>query len=157
MERMPDRLSIHAPVLVNTIGHCAGAIVFGILLYLLLLDWKRATGERSPLPSVAAGLALLWNLGSLIGMATSPHGDPVADAIVAGSFSVLSLLPAVLLHISLRSRHKALWVTGYVVSFAAVVLHIGDLVTGAPRFHYAAILLVTIGFAVLTVVSVIHE
>ncbi|HTA45439.1 MAG TPA: histidine kinase [Bryobacteraceae bacterium] len=154
---MPDRLSIHAPVLVNTIGHCAGAIIFGILLYLLLLDWKRATGERSPLPSVAAGLALLWNLGSLIGMATSPHGDPVADAIVAGSFSVLSLLPAVLLHISLRSRHKALWTCGYVVSFAAVVLHIGDLVTGAPRFHYAAILLVTIGFAVLTVVSVIHE
>ena len=28
---MPDRLSIHAPVLVNTIGHCAGAIVFGNL------------------------------------------------------------------------------------------------------------------------------
>ncbi len=73
---MPDRLSIHAPVLVNTIGHCAGVIVFGILLYLLLLDWRRATGERSVLPGFAAGLALLWNLGSLIGMATSPQGDP---------------------------------------------------------------------------------
>jgi two-component system LytT family sensor kinase len=157
VDRMPDRLSIHAPVLVNTIGHCAGAIIFGILLYLLLLDWRRATGERSLLPGVAAGLALLWNLGSLIGMATSPRGDPVADTIVAASFSVLSLLPAVLLHISLRSRHKALWTCGYVVSLAAVALHIGDLVTGAPRFHYAAILLVTIGFAVLTVVSVIHE
>lgn len=154
---MPDRLSIHAPVLVNTIGHCAGAIVFGILLYLLLLDWRRATGERSALPSIAAGLALLWNLGSLIGMATSPDGDPIADAIVAGSFSVLSLLPAVLLHISLRSRHSALWMTGYAVSFAAVALHIGDLVTSAPRFHYAAILLVTIGFGVLTTICVARE
>lgn len=154
---MPDRLSIHAPVLVNTIGHCAGAIVFGILLYLLLLDWRRATGERSALPSIAAGLALLWNLGSLIGMATSPEGDPIADVIVAGSFSVLSLLPAVLLHISLRSRHSALWVTGYAVSFAAVALHIGDLVTSAPRFHYAAILLVTIGFGVLTTICVARE
>ena len=154
---MPDRLSIHAPVLVNTIGHCAGAIIFGILLHLFLLDWRRATGERSALPVIAAGLGLLWNLGSLIGMATAPQGDPLADGIVAGSFSVLSLLPAVLLHISLRSRHRALWMTGYAVSFAAVLLHIGDVVTNAPRFHYAAILLVTIGFGVLTTISVAQE
>src|SRR5580700_5382171 len=154
---MPDRLSIHAPVLVNTIGHCAGAIIFGILLHLFLLDWRRATGEKSALPSIAAGLGLLWNLGSLIGMATAPAGDPVADIIVAGSFSVLSLLPAVLLHISLRSRHRALWVAGYAVSFAAVILHIGDAVTSAPRFHYAALLLVTIGFGVLTTISVVRE
>src|SRR6202046_3951036 len=156
---MPDRLSIHAPVLVNTIGHCAGAIIFGILLYLLLLDWRRATGERSVLPGFAAGLALLWNLGSLlcIGRAQTPQGEPVADAIVAASFSVLSLLPAVLLHISLRSRHRALWMTGYAVSFVAVLLHIGDVITTAPRFHYAALLLVTIGFGVLTTISVVQE
>src|ERR1700733_6459926 len=72
---MPDRLSIHAPVMVNTIGHCAGAIIFGILLHLFLLDWRRATGERSLLPSIAAGLGLLWNLGSLIGMGTAPGGE----------------------------------------------------------------------------------
>ena len=98
---MPDRLSLHAPVLVNTIGHCAGAIAFGILLYLLILDWRRATGERSLLPSIAAGLAFLWNVGSLIGMATAPWRSR-SRQIIAGSFSVLSLLPAVLLHISLR-------------------------------------------------------
>jgi two-component system, LytTR family, sensor kinase len=154
---MPDRLSIHAPVLVNTIGHCAGAVIFGILLHLFLLDWRRATSERSALPVIAAGLGLLWNLGSLIGMATAPQGDPIADAIVAGSFSVLSLLPAVLLHISLRSRHPALWVTGYAISFVAVLLHIGDLITTAPRFHYAAILLVTVGFGALTTISVVQE
>jgi two-component system LytT family sensor kinase len=142
---------------VNTIGHCAGAIIFGILLHLFLLDWRRATGERSTLPVIAAALGLLWNLGSLIGMATAPQGDPIADAIVAGSFSVLSLLPAVLLHISLRSRHRALWMTGYAVSVAAVLLHIGDLITTAPRFHYAAILLVTIGFGALTTISVVQE
>src|SRR4051812_12047676 len=154
---MPDRLSLHAPILVNTIGHCAGAIAFGILLYLLLLDWRRATAEKSLLPSIAAGLAFLWNIGSLIGMATAPAGDPIADMIIAASFSVLSLLPAVLLHISLRSRPCFLWVTGYVVSVIAVVLHVGDLITTAPRFHYAAILLVTIGFGVLTLASVLQE
>ena len=154
---MPDRLSLHAPLLVNAIGHCAGALAFGILLYLLLLDWRRATGDRSLLPAVAAGLALLWNIGSLIGMATPPTGDRIADVIVAASFSVLSLLPAVLLHISLRSRPSILWISGYAVSAVAVALHIGDLVTGAPRFHYAAILLITIGFASLTALSVLQE
>jgi hypothetical protein len=154
---MPDRISLHAPILVNTVGHCAGAIAFGILLYLLLLDWRGATNERSLLPAVAAGLAFLWNLGSLIGMATAPTGDPVGDVIIALSFSVLSLLPAVLLHISLRTRPRFLWIAGYSVSAFAVVLHIGDLVTAAPRFHYAAILLVTIGFAVLTTVSIVQE
>jgi len=154
---VPDRLSIHAPVLVNTIGHCAGVIIFGILLHLFLLDWRRARGERSALPLIASTLGLLWNLGSLIGMATSPQGDPIADAIVAGSFSVLSLLPAVLLHISLRSRHAGLWMAGYAISGCAVLLHIGDLITGAPRFHYAGILLVTIGFGLLTVISVVLE
>lgn len=157
MDGMPDRLSIHAPLLVNTIGHCAGAIVFGILLHLFLLDWRRANVEKSVLPGIAAGLGLLWNVGSLIGMATAPDGGPIADTIVAGSFSVLSLLPAVLLHISLRSRHSALWLAGYAVSFAAVLLHIGDLITTAPRFHYAAILLVTVGFGVLTTISVAQE
>jgi two-component system LytT family sensor kinase len=158
VSRMPDRLSLHAPVLVNTIGHCAGAIAFGLLLYLFLLDWRRATtGERSLLPSIAAGLAFLWNMGSLIGMATAPSGDPIADVIIAGSFSVLSLLPAVLLHISLQSRPRFLWITGYAIGAVAVVLHVGDLITTAPRFHYAAILLVTIGFAVLTAVSVAQE
>lgn len=154
---MPDRLSLHAPLLVNTIGHCAGALAFGILLYLLLLDWRRAVSDRSLLPVIAAGLAFLWNVGSLIGMATAPTGDRIADIIVAVSFSVLSLLPAVLLHISLRSRSRFLWIGGYAVSAGAVALHIGDLVTGAPRFHYAAILLITIGFASLTAASVLQE
>src|SRR5215469_15595742 len=154
---MPDRLSLHAPILVNTIGHCAGAIAFGILLYLFLIDWRRAMVERSLLPSIAAGLAFLWNLGSLIGMGAAPTQDPLADIIVAISFSVLSVLPAVLLHISLRSRNPPLWITGYVVSGVAVVLHIVDLITGASRFHYAAILLVTIGFAGLTATTVARE
>jgi hypothetical protein len=66
---MPDRLSLHAPVLVNTIGHCAGAMIFGTLFYLFIfiLEWRRDPRKRSPLPCVAAALALLWNAGSLIG------------------------------------------------------------------------------------------
>jgi two-component system LytT family sensor kinase len=154
---MPDRLSIHEPVLVNTIGHCAGAIIFGILLYLFVVNWRHAREERTSLPAVAAALAMLWNIGSLIAIATGPNSGIIADVIVAGSFSVLSVLPAVLLHISLEADRPALWISGYFLSAIAVTLHISDLLTQAPRFHYAALLLVTLGFGGLTIISVILE
>jgi len=154
---MPDWLSIHEPVLVNTIGHSAGTVLFSILLYLFLLNWRRAGEERSILPALAAALAMLWNVGSLVALASGPASGTAADLIVAASFSALSLLPAVLLHIHLESRHRAMWVSGYIVSGIAVVLHIADLLTEAPRFHYAALLLVTLGFAGLTALSVFLE
>src|SRR5580700_4077435 len=135
---MPDWLSIHEPVLVNTIGHCAG-------------------DERSGLPVVAAALAMLWNLGSLVALATGPRGSQIAGAIVALSFSVLSLLPAVLLHISLQSRRRALWIAGYVVSGAAVALHLADWLSHQSGLHYAALVVVTVGFSALTMLSVILE
>jgi two-component system LytT family sensor kinase len=154
---MPDWLSIHEPVLVNTIGHCAGAVIFGMLLYFFLVNWRRAREERNRKPAVAAALAFLWNIGSLIALASRPGGGMATDIIVAASFSVLSLLPAVLLHIFLESRHRALWISGYFVSLTAVALHISDLVTRAARFHYAALVVVTLGFAALTVISVFQE
>ena len=153
---MPDRLSIHAPTLVNTIGHAAGAIIFGILLYLLFNDWRRNPSGKPVLPTVAAALALLWNLGSMVGLATDPQSGFFADLIIASSFSVLSFLPAVLLHIS-AGESKLLVVSGYVASTGAAVLHFVDLFTGAARYHYAAILLITIGFGVLTSVVLIRE
>jgi len=154
---MPDRISIHEPVLVNTIGHSAGAVIFGILLYFLFVNWQRTREKRGMLPIAATILALLWNVGSLVGLATGPAAGTIADVIVAASFSFLSLLPAVLLHISLESRHRALWVSGYGLSLIAVALHVGDEITGTARFHYAALLLVMLGFVGLTTISVLLE
>src|SRR5579863_4387472 len=154
---MPDWLSIHEPVLVNTIGHCAGAVLFGMLLYFFLANWRRDREERAKLPALAAALAFLWNIGSLVALGTGPQAGPATDVIVAASFSVLSLLPAVLLHISLGSEHRPLWVSGYVLSGAAIALHAADLVTLSTRLHFTALLLVTVGFAVLTAISVFME
>jgi len=154
---MPDWLSIHEPVLVNTIGHSAGAVIFGMLLYFFLVNRRRAGEERANLPVVAAALAMLWNLGSLVALAAGPRASQIAGAIVALSFSVLSLLPAVLLHISLQSRRRALWIAGYVLSGAAVALHLADWLSHLNGLHYAALLVVTIGFATLTILSVVLE
>jgi two-component system, LytTR family, sensor kinase len=154
---MPDWISIHEPVLVNTIGHCSGAVIFGILFYLFVVNWRRAREERSRLPALAAALAMLWNLGSLIALATRASSGISAVVIVAISFSALSVLPAVLLHISLAPQHRELWTGGYVLSSAAVALHLTDLVTGASGFHYAALLLLTFGFCGLTAIAVVSE
>ena len=154
---MPDWLSIHEPILVNTIGHCGGAVIFGMLLYFFLANWRRGPEERAWLPVLAAALAFLWNIGSLIALGTGPRGGAASDIIVAASFSVLSLLPAVLLHISLDSQHRAIWISGYVLSSGAIILHIADLVTRRPSLHFDALLVVTIGFAALTAISVLVE
>jgi two-component system, LytTR family, sensor kinase len=154
---MPDWLSIHKPILINTIGHGAGAVIFGMLLYLFAVNRRRAQQERSWLPLAAAALAMLWNLGSLVGLATSPAGNAAADIVVAASFSVLSVLPAVLLDISLQGHYRILSAGGYVLSAAAVALHITDLLTQAPVWHFAALRLVTFGFAFLSIILVFLE
>ncbi len=159
---MPDWLSIHEPVLVNTIGHCAGAVLFGMLLYFFLLNWRHSHEEPTKLPALAAALAFLWNIGSLVALGVGRQAGTAADVLVAASFSVLSLLPAVLLHISLVSspggpRYRPLWLSGYIVSSAAIALHVADLITGMPGLHFAALLVVTIGFAMLTAISVALE
>jgi len=154
---MPDRLSIHEPVLVNTIGHAAGAVLFGYLLYLFLVNRRQARKERSGLPALAAALALVWNIGSMVALATDPGSGIFASAIVGGGFAALSLLPAVLLRIHIESRWRWLWVSGYALSATAIALHVMDLFTGAAQFHFAALLLVTLGFAGLTALSFLLE
>jgi len=57
---------------VNTIGHCAGAVIFGMLLYFFLVNRRRAGDARSSLRTMAAVLAMLWNLGSLVALAAGP-------------------------------------------------------------------------------------
>jgi len=153
---MPDRL-IHGPVLVNTIGHCAGVLIFGILFYLFVVSWRRTREDRSSLPALAAALAMLWNAGSLIALARGDGADGATDIITTVSFSALSLLPAVLLQISLGAFRRALWITGYLLSVVSILLHVADLLTGSARYHYAALLFVTIGFGALTIISVIAD
>ncbi len=53
------------PILINTIGHTAGILLFGFIIVLLIRD-RRAHGIRQTKLSIsAAGLALAWNVGSI--------------------------------------------------------------------------------------------
>ena len=53
-------------LLVNTLGHSAGVLIFGIFLYLLIQDRAARRLRGSVKSMVAAALALVWNLASLM-------------------------------------------------------------------------------------------
>jgi two-component system LytT family sensor kinase len=145
--------NIHEPQLVNTIGHSAGAVVFGIFLFLLIRD-RAAVNFRDRWQSLtAAALAFLWNIGSLAVLATYATGSNWTPLLVAFSFSVLSFLPAVLLHISLGNSLRPVSATGYLLSLTATGLHFWELSDASPKYHQIALSLITIGFSILTVIA----
>jgi hypothetical protein len=152
---MTEPLGIHTPLLVNTLGHTAGILIFGGFLYLFLRSRRDGRDRGFWLSALAASLALLWNLGSLFVLATLETGSPQAGIVVSLSFSVLSLLPAVLLQISLEGRFRPVWLGGYGLGILAAFLHFREPLQAAERDHELAIRLITIGFGVLTLLSVL--
>src|ERR1700680_485472 len=58
--------NIHEPQFVNILGHAAGTIIFGIFVYLLLLDRAENRLRGCWLSVADARLACLWNVGSLV-------------------------------------------------------------------------------------------
>ena len=141
---MPD---IHEPLLVNIVGHTAGAVIFGLFLILFLKD-RAGSGflRGSWLSFAAAALAFLWDAISLTALSVS-QSNTRATA-VALSFAALSLLPAVLLHLSLEGRLHWIVTAGYGLSAAAVVLHL-------VQMKEIALVLIPVGFGVLTSAAVI--
>jgi two-component system, LytTR family, sensor kinase len=137
------------PLLINTVGHSIGLLLFAVLVALLLLDGRRNGIKKTGLSLTAASLALLWNLGSLLVLASAANSDKTLEALVTFSFSVLSVLPAVLLNVVLEGRQKAIVISGYALSGTAVALHLCELNLASFRFREWALQVVSFGFAAL--------
>ena len=149
----------HEPLLVNIIGHSVGTLLFGIFLFLVLQDRAGARLRGSWLSVTAAGLACLWNAGSLL-VLTVLRASLLADLVTAVSFSALSLLPAVLLHLAVKGRFRPILATGYALSAVTVAMHFRELFRSGPGYHQTALLLITVGFIILTgaaVVALLHS
>jgi uncharacterized membrane protein len=150
---------VNESLLVNTLGHSAGVLIFGIFLVLLLRD-RAARRLRGGVKSIlAAVLALVWNLASLIVLgASSPDALPIRITIAIG-FSVLSLLPAVLFDLCLERRYRPLVQTlvrsGYALSALATALHIAELFRANASYHRWALTSITIGFGILTLIAAV--
>jgi hypothetical protein len=74
----------------------------------------------------------------------SATGGSQSDYLIVFSFSALSLLPAVLLDLSLSRVLKPLVRLGYSLSGVAVVMHLASLVLGRD-FRQSALVLITVG------------
>jgi len=146
---------VNESLLVNTLGHSAGVLIFGIFLVLLLQD-RAARRLRGGVKSIlAAVLALAWNVASLIVL-----GDPSADSLfiritIAIGFSVLSLLPAVLFDLCLERRYRSLVRGGYALSALATALHTAELFRANASYHRWALTSITIGFGILTLIAAV--
>jgi len=127
--------SLRDPVLINAIGHTAGALLFGLILELLIRDRQTRGVRPVRLSILAAALAHTWNVGSLIALAFPNPRSILIGIVMTISFSVLSLLPAVLLQVALRGRQSLITIAGYVVSTAAVVLHVSELFSPSVSGH----------------------
>lgn len=100
---------------------------------------------------VAAMLALAWNIGSLIALAMPERDALLMEILVTVNFSVLSLLPAVLLQVTLQGQQRSIVAVGYIVSGCAIGLHFVEPFYGSMRLHQAGLFSVVIGFGVLTI------
>jgi two-component system LytT family sensor kinase len=149
---------VNESLLVNTLGHSAGVLIFGIFLYLLIEDRASRRLRGSTKSMLAAALALAWNLASLLVLGASSATGAFTDATVAIGFSVLSLLPAVLFDLCLEDRHRALVRFGYALGAVAIGLHVAELfspgsLSEAAPFHRWGLALITIGFGALTALA----
>jgi two-component system LytT family sensor kinase len=146
--------NLHEPIVVNIIGHTTGAIIFGIFLFLFLRDRSGSAGRGSWLSAEAAGLAFLWNAGSLMVLLAIHNASPASSFLIAITFCCLSLLPPVLLQLSLEGQMPVLVAVGYSLALIAVAMHCAAAITGKEAYGSNAFLLITVGFVVLTAVSV---
>src|ERR1035437_8150723 len=147
-------IGIHPALLINILGHASGALIFAIFLCLLFSGrgWSGVRGRY--LSGLAAALSLVWNLGSLIALVWLGLPAGVLGLVVAISFSALSLLPAVLLQLSLGDSQPAVVVCGYVLSAIAVGMHFREIAGNGAALHQVALLLITVGFLALTAIAV---
>ena len=139
----------HEPLIVNAIGHLAGAIMFGIFLVLVLRGGAGRRARENWLSVSSAGLAWTWNAVSFMSIVLTPGA--ARWAMEAVSFSSLSLLPAVLLHLSLNGKFRIITATGYFLNVAATAMHLCEDSLPGAHLHKWALLMITVGFGALTV------
>lgn len=144
--------ALHVPILINLLGHGAGTVAFGGLLLLLFRGARRRNAVK--LPATAAGLAFGWNLGQLAALLSD--ADSQFRAGVAGlSMSVLSLLPATLLHLAIGPEHRWLIRAGYALGSAAALIHAANVAGLELAPTSAGMAAIYLGSSSLAIVSAV--
>jgi hypothetical protein len=98
-------------------------------------------------------LAWTWNAASFASLLLT--SGTARWALEAVSFSSLSLLPAVLLHLSLTGKFRVITASGYVLSAVATAMHLCERLLPATQLHKWALWVMTVGFGTLTLMSAV--
>lgn len=155
---MPSpEIDLHGHHWVNTIGHSAGILVFGILFLLIYCDARRSQRSVRILPLLSTLLALGWDLGLLIGIAVRATSAFWANASAAIAFACLSLLPAVLLDLGTRGESRPLRLSGYILGTFCALLHLSEVFVEGPDIHSFALIALAGGFAILALLSYLRS
>lgn len=150
-------LDLHGNHWINTVGHSAGVVVFANLGWLLYRDAQRSAQPVRALPIVSTSLALVFDLFLLLALAFRERDAFVANAFAALAFAALSLLPSVLLDISLQGQSPRLKGAGYLLGSVCAFLHFAEIIVDNERVHTLALLSLAIGFAALSLLSIFEH
>lgn len=142
-------LDLHGTHWINTVGHCAGIVVFATLFLLLYRDARRTRFPLRWQPLAATLLALGWDLFLLLGIAVRHVKPTLANDFASVAFACLSFLPAVLLDLGLHAHLHWLRRTGYAVSLICSLLHLSEIVAEIPGVHGFSLALLSASFALL--------
>jgi hypothetical protein len=146
-------IDLHGPHWVNIVGHLAGLVVFANLFLLLYRDASRRSQPLRLLPLLSTLLALGWDLGLLVGLGVRALNPFWANTAAAAAFACLSLLPAVLLDLSLARHIPTLRAAGYTVGAFCGLLHLSEIFIAGPGIHGFSLLLLAASFSTLTAIA----
>jgi len=143
--------------LIDTFAHCAAIAVFGVLLYLFFLDWRRSCRRRSLISACTAALVLLWHVGALLIVAPGFQGNSAVNLFHIFTFFGVSLVPALLLHIWLEQHYPPLWITGYALCLGAAGIHLLADLTNLVSYHLTVRAWANTGFGALTATAIAFD
>ena len=147
----------NAPALLHVVGYLTGASLYALLLAMVLQT--RGPGYRLTLGTALLGLA--WNIGELSAHMFDGLGVAWArDSMSAVSYGALGFLAAVAVHSAgrgpgeddeplRRGRARLITRAAYACAGVASVMQLFAAATGLPLPWPAALVLLTIGLAVL--------
>jgi hypothetical protein len=142
-------------LITNALGHATGVLIFGHFLGLSIWNQPASRLRANRLAILAAALALLWNLASFAVLVIGERNPVLVRLIATIGFCVLSLLPAVLLHLCLAGLFPWMVRAGYLLSSLSSAAHLAELLNQSASYHRAGLAMITAGFGILTVASVV--
>lgn len=149
--------------LINLLGFVTGAALYAMLLAMVLRQpmQRKATNKtlfvlpQNKLLLLTALLGFFWNIGAVFIYGFPDLGvENKFPFLAAASFTTLGFLPAVVVHLVLRSEQnlKSFWITStaYLLSSIAGALHFYVVIIAEAVPSHIALHILTIGFGVLT-------